>query len=80
MRNRISPICPATPFAAGMGIGLMYFAVAKPIQHYISPPEAESGTISAAREAMAITFHHHGVHALAIYALVGLSLAYFTYP
>jgi len=66
-------------FAAGMGIGLMYFAVAEPIQHYISPPEAKSGTIHAAREAMAITFHHYGVHAWAIYALVGLSLAYFTY-
>ena len=66
-------------FAAGMGIGLMYFAVAEPIQHYMSPPEAKSGTILAAREAMAITFHHYGVHAWAIYALVGLSLAYFTY-
>ncbi|OMJ31198.1 transporter [Sphingomonas sp. Sph1(2015)] len=66
-------------FAAGMGIGLMYFAVAEPIQHYISPPDAPSGTILAAREAMAITFHHYGVHAWAIYALVGLSLAYFTY-
>ena len=66
-------------FAAGMGIGLMYFAVAEPVQHYISPPEAQSGTILAAREAMAITFHHYGVHAWAIYALVGLSLAYFTY-
>lgn len=66
-------------FAAGMGIGLMYFAVAEPIQHYISPPEARSGTITAAREAMAITFHHYGVHAWAIYALVGLSLGYFTY-
>lgn len=66
-------------FAAGMGIGLMYFAVAEPIQHYISPPEARSGTIGAAREAMAITFHHYGVHAWAIYALVGLSLAYFSY-
>ncbi|WP_294252183.1 BCCT family transporter [uncultured Sphingomonas sp.] len=66
-------------FAAGMGIGLMYFAVAEPIQHYTSPPEAKSGTIDAAREAMAITFHHYGVHAWAIYALVGLSLAYFTY-
>lgn len=66
-------------FAAGMGIGLMYFSVAEPVQHYISPPEAESGTLNAAREAMAITFHHYGVHAWAIYALVGLSLAYFSY-
>ena len=66
-------------FAAGMGIGLMYFAVAEPIQHYIAPPDVAPGTALAAREAMAITFHHYGVHAWAIYALVGLSLAYFTY-
>ena len=66
-------------FAAGMGIGLMYFGVAEPVQHYISPPEAEPGTILAAREAMAITFHHYGIHAWAIYALVGLSLAFFSY-
>jgi len=66
-------------FAAGMGIGLMFFAVAEPIQHYSNPPEVEAGTILAAREAMVITFTHWGVHAWAIYAIVGLSLAYFTY-
>lgn len=66
-------------FAAGMGIGLMYFAVAEPIQHYASPPEAQPGTFDAAREAMVITFTHWGVHAWAIYALVGLSLAYFAH-
>ncbi len=42
-------------FAAGMGIGLMYFAVAEPVQHYIAPPEAAPGTVDAAREAMVIT-------------------------
>ena len=66
-------------FAAGMGIGLMYFAVAEPIQHYATPPEATPGTFGAAREAMVITFTHWGVHAWAIYALVGLSLAYFAH-
>ena len=66
-------------FAAGMGIGLMYFAVAEPVQHYAAPPEAEPGTISAAREAMVITFIHWGVHAWAVYAVVGLSLAYFAH-
>lgn len=66
-------------FAAGMGIGLMYFAVAEPIQHYASPPEAQTQTFDAAREAMVITFTHWGVHAWAIYALVGLSLAYFAH-
>ncbi|WP_158045929.1 BCCT family transporter [Skermanella pratensis] len=66
-------------FAAGMGIGLMFFAVAEPIQHYATPPEAEPLTIEAAREAMVITFVHWGVHAWAIYAIVGLSLAYFSF-
>lgn len=66
-------------FAAGMGIGLMYFAVAEPVQHYIAPPEAEPGTLDAAREAMVITYTHWGVHAWAIYAVVGLSLAYFAH-
>ncbi len=66
-------------FAAGMGIGLMYFGVAEPIQHYISPPDAPSRTFAAAREAMGITFFHYGAHAWAIYALVGLSLAYFAH-
>lgn len=66
-------------FAAGMGIGLMYFGVAEPIQHYISPPEADAGSFQAAREAMGITFFHYGAHAWAIYALVGLSLAFFAH-
>ncbi len=66
-------------FAAGMGIGLMYFAVAEPVQHYSAPPEAAPGTLGAAREAMVITFIHWGVHAWAIYAVVGLSLAYFSH-
>ena len=66
-------------FAAGMGIGLMYFGVAEPIQHFISPPTGEGGTFLAAREAMGITFFHYGVHAWAIYGLVGLSLAFFAH-
>jgi len=66
-------------FAAGMGIGLMYFAVAEPVQHYVAPPDVEAGTMDAAREAMVITFTHYGVHAWAIYAIVGLSLAYFSH-
>jgi choline/glycine/proline betaine transport protein len=66
-------------FAAGMGIGLMFFAVAEPIQHYAKPPEAAPLTMEAAREAMVITFVHWGVHAWAIYGIVGLSLAYFSF-
>ncbi|WP_279480593.1 BCCT family transporter [Aureimonas sp. SK2] len=66
-------------FAAGMGIGLMFYAVAEPILHYSVPPEAEPRTILAARQAMEFTFFHWGVHAWAVYAVVGLSLAYFSY-
>ncbi|MEO9336632.1 BCCT family transporter [Mesorhizobium sp. SB112] len=66
-------------FAAGMGIGLMYFAVGEPMTHYAAPPEADPLTIAAQREAMAVTFFHWGIHAWAIYAVVGLSLAYFGY-
>ncbi|MDR9499136.1 MAG: choline BCCT transporter BetT [Hydrogenovibrio sp.] len=66
-------------FSAGMGIGLMFFGVAEPVMHYLSPPVAESGTVEAAREAMRITFFHWGLHAWAIYAIVALILAFFSY-
>ncbi len=66
-------------FTAGMGIGLMFFGVAEPVMHYVSPPVGDPGTIAAARQAMKITFFHWGIHAWAIYAVVALSLAYFAY-
>jgi choline/glycine/proline betaine transport protein len=66
-------------FSAGMGIGLMFFGVAEPVMHTMNPPVAEAGSIEAAREAMRITFFHWGVHAWAIYAVVALSLAYFSF-
>ncbi|AOA59496.1 BCCT family transporter [Acinetobacter larvae] len=66
-------------FTAGMGIGLMFFGVAEPVMHYLSPPEGEGETIAAAQQAMRITFFHWGLHAWAIYALVGLALAYFAF-
>ena len=66
-------------FAAGMGIGLMFYAVAEPILHYSVPPEAEPGSFDAARQAMSIVFFHWGVHAWSIYAVVGMSLAYFSF-
>ncbi|WP_019995746.1 BCCT family transporter [Aureimonas ureilytica] len=66
-------------FAAGMGIGLMFYAVAEPILHYSVPPEAQPGSFDAARQAMSIVFFHWGIHAWSIYAVVGLSLAYFSF-
>ncbi|WP_160154281.1 choline BCCT transporter BetT [Microbulbifer sp. ALW1] len=66
-------------FSAGMGIGLLFFGVAEPVMHYLEPPVGETGTVAAAREAMVITFFHWGFHAWAIYAIVALILAYFSY-
>jgi len=66
-------------FAAGMGIGLMFFGVAEPVMHFLEPPTGEGGTAEAARQAMGITFFHWGLHAWAIYAIVALILAYFSF-
>ncbi|NYT84309.1 BCCT family transporter [Pollutimonas harenae] len=66
-------------FSAGMGIGLMFFGVAEPVMHFVSPPVGDAETVAAAREAMNITFFHWGLHAWSIYAIVGLTLAFFSY-
>ena len=66
-------------FAAGMGIGLMFFGVAEPVNHFLAPPHGDGGTAAAAEEAMRLTFFHWGLHAWAIYAIVALILAYFGY-
>lgn len=66
-------------FSAGMGIGLLFFGVGEPVMHFNNPAMAEPGTAAAAQEAMNFTFLHWGLHPWAIYALVGLALAYFTY-
>jgi len=66
-------------FSAGMGIGILFWSVGEPINHFINPPNADPRTIQAARESMEITFLHWGLHAWGIYALVGMSLAFFTF-
>ncbi len=66
-------------FAAGMGIGLMYFSVSEPLSHFSDPTFAEYSEIKRAKDAQLYTFFHWGIHAWAIYGVVGLSLAYFTY-
>ncbi|GDY25531.1 choline transporter [Agarivorans sp. Toyoura001] len=66
-------------FSAGMGIGLMFFGVAEPVMHYMSPPVGDAISIAAAQDAMRITFFHWGLHAWGIYAVVALALAYFSY-
>lgn len=66
-------------FAAGMGIGLMFFGVAEPLMHFLAPPTADPQSLEAVREAMKTTFFHWGFHAWAIYAIVALILAYFSF-
>jgi len=64
-------------FSAGMGIGLMYFGVAEPLSHYVNPPLVSMG--HSEKEALFSTFMHWGIHAWGIYAVMGLTLAYFSY-
>ncbi|MGN6576683.1 MAG: BCCT family transporter [Nocardioides sp.] len=64
-------------FAAGMGIGLVFWGVAEPLNHYASPPPGTEGDKAAlARNAFDVTFLHWGLHAWAIYVVVGLGVAY----
>lgn len=67
-------------FSAGMGIGLVFWGVAEPISHYLSPPGyVTAGTPEAARFAMRASFFHWGLHPWALYAVVGMALAYFKF-
>ncbi|MFO7862793.1 MAG: BCCT family transporter [Salinivirgaceae bacterium] len=66
-------------FSAGMGIGILFWSVGEPLSHFANPPHGEGGTVEAAGESMRVTFLHWGLHAWGIYALVGMSLAFFTF-
>ncbi|MCB1521512.1 MAG: BCCT family transporter [Hyphomicrobiaceae bacterium] len=68
-------------FAAGMGIGLMFFGVLEPLYHLMEPPLGidAADVETARRAAMAATIFHWGLHPWAIYAVVGLSLGLFAY-
>lgn len=73
------PVWFAMLFAAGYGIALLFFGVAEPVLHYASPPEGAPQTVNAASQAMQIAFFHWGFHIWAIYGVVGLILAYFSF-
>ena len=70
-------------FAAGMGIGLMFWSVAEPVAYYTdwfgTPLGAEANTEAGARMAMGATMFHWGLHPWAIYGVVALALAFFAY-
>ena len=71
----------AMMFSAGMGIGLMFFGAAEPLSFFISPPPgtAEPESAEAIRTAMATSLFHWGLHPWAIYAVVGIAIAYGSY-
>ena len=71
----------AMMFSAGMGIGLMFYGVAEPMSHMGSPPFglAKPNTKEAAQVAMEYSYFHWALHPWAIYAIVGLALAYFCF-
>jgi choline/glycine/proline betaine transport protein len=66
-------------FAAGVGVGLLFYGVAEPVLHFLSPPVGEGGTEAAAAGAMQLTYLHWGFNAWATYAAVAMVLAYFSY-
>ncbi|MEW5927423.1 MAG: BCCT family transporter [Gemmatimonadota bacterium] len=67
-------------FSAGMGIGLVFWGVAEPVQHYLSPPPGiPPATPDAARAALRYSFFHWGLHAWSIYTVIALSIAYFSF-
>ena len=71
----------AMMFSVGMGIGLMFYGVAEPISHYTTPPHglAQPKTEGAAQVAMEYSYFHWALHPWAIYAVVGLAIAYFSF-
>lgn len=67
-------------FAAGMGIGLVFWGVAEPISHYGAPPPGiAAGTPEAANAAMRYSFFHWGLHPWAVYSMVALAIAFFQF-
>lgn len=64
-------------FAAGMGIGLVFYGVGEPLSHLAQPKPGTTGTpVELAQAGLAQTFLHWGVHPWAIYVVIGLALAY----
>ena len=68
----------AMMFSAGMGIGLMFYGVSEPLTHFATPPPGtvDAGSPQAVQTAMATTLFHWTLHPWAIYAVVGLAVAY----
>lgn len=64
-------------FAAGMGIGLVFYGGTEPLMHFVTPPPGVEGSeAEVAQAAMSRSFLHWGLHPWAIYVIVGLAIAY----
>ncbi|WP_026478279.1 glycine betaine uptake BCCT transporter [Alkaliphilus transvaalensis] len=63
-------------FSAGMGIGLVFWGIAEPLNHFVAPLGMEGGTAEAASFAMKKSFFHWGLHPWANYSVLALALAY----
>lgn len=66
-------------FAAGIGVDLMFFAVAEPVTMYMDPPVGDGETMEAAKEAVVYAMFHYGLTGWALYALMGMAFGYFAY-
>ena len=69
-------------FAAGMGIGLVFWSIAEPMWHFAGNPylaEGEALSPAAAETAMLLTIFHWGLHPWAVYSIVGLAMGYFAF-
>ena len=67
-------------FAAGIGIGLLFFGVSEPMYYLANPPLGiEANSAEAAKAGIAATVFHWGLHGWAIYGVVGLALGYFAF-
>lgn len=66
-------------FSAGMGIGLVFWGTAEPLNYYVNPLNCEPGSSDAIKFALTKSFLHWGIHPWANYAVLALALSYFWY-
>lgn len=66
-------------FSAGMGTGLLFSGVYEPLYHYIYPPVGKGGTLDSLHLSFQLTFLHWGFSGWAVYTLLGLAMAYFSF-
>lgn len=67
-------------FSAGMGVGLVFYGAAEPLNYFVSlPTGAPAGSIAAARDALRVSFFHWGLHPWAGYVVIALPLTYYTF-